>query len=57
VKPIAPQGKKGNATRIIVSQTPEMHRPICPTRVPKPISIGRQPVPLAANRCYLIQML
>jgi hypothetical protein len=36
---------------------PEKNRFVCPVPVSKLISIARQPVPAAAIRCYLIQML
>ena len=34
-----------------------MHGLVCPILYPKLISICRQPVLIAASRCYLIQML
>ena len=36
---------------------PETSRSICQTLARKLISIGRQPMLIAATRCYLIQML
>src|SRR5919108_792464 len=39
------------------ARSPEMHGFVCPVLVPELIRIGRQPVPTAATRCYLIQML
>src|SRR5215216_621374 len=37
--------------------SPEMRRSICQILVRRLISIGGQPMPRAATRCYLIQML
>ena len=39
------------------TRPPEMHGLICPDLISTLISIGRQPVLIAATRCYLIQML
>jgi hypothetical protein len=41
---------------LALCEPPEMSGLVCPILTSKPISIGRQPVLIAARRCYLIQM-
>ena len=57
----APVGSLGGRCRPLAvaaaQSSPEKRRAICPVRGQRLISISRQPVPVAASRCYLIQML